>query len=140
MEKSDLLFKSACQKWHARFGKSIKESNAEDAGVMRKHVERQINAWIVEKRKISKEITELERMLADAKKKHYSARLRASMLEQLYIFMKRGERVIRDDIRRLADKKTAEGVGEKGTKVEGDVFAAKEDKKSKFSGGENDNE
>lgn len=87
MRRSDFLFKTACQQWHAKFRSCLEENRAEDLAAMRAHVERQQAAWLRRHGELRRDVVEASRVLAAAREEEASARLRLRMLGQLRTFM-----------------------------------------------------
>jgi len=94
MDRSDLLFKRACQHWHDRFGRCVKEANTKDAQQLQNYVEHQLVAWKRHQAAMRIQMAQAERALVEARKKEASARSRLQILGHLHAFMKQGERKI----------------------------------------------
>lgn len=108
MERTDLFFKRACQLWHDRFGRCVKEENAEDAETLRGYVEQQLVAWKRHHTDMRTQLGQAERMLADARKKEASARSRLQVLGHLHAFMKQSERKLHAMLKAAAKQQTDE--------------------------------
>lgn len=108
MDRNDLLFRRACQQWHDRYGRCVKEANASDAGTLLEYVEQQLVAWKRHHAGARGGVMEAERALAEARKKEASARDRIRVLGHLHASMKQGERKLHAMIKAAAAKEAEE--------------------------------